>query len=286
MALGIIGLMLVINIIGIKESAMMTIIFTIIEVGGLVFVIYTAWPTLATGNYVEMPAQGAQGILIGGALSFFAYKGFENIVKLSEETKEPEKNIPRAIFISSAIVFVLYMLVAFAAVSAVPVEKVAGSDNPLSVIVESRFGLTGAMTIAVIALFSTSNTLLSSLHGSSRIIYSMSLEAKRGRFFSNVSPRRKTPIPALILSAIIAGFSTLAGDLKTVAIVSNIIVFACFILVNVSVIYLRYNRKNAERPYRIPISFGNMPLIPLLAIFLTLMMLILLIKELINGSLE
>ena len=114
-ALGIIGLVFAINASGIRESSVVNIIFTLIEAGGLFFVIYAAFPSIGQVDYMELPPGGVNSILAASALAFFAYIGFEDIVKLAEETTTPEKNIPRALLISSAIVIVVYSLVAVCA---------------------------------------------------------------------------------------------------------------------------------------------------------------------------
>jgi APA family basic amino acid/polyamine antiporter len=129
-AMGIIVLLFGVNAIGIRGSSVFNIICTLIEAGGLFFVIYAALPYLGEVNYVKPPAQGYNGILAASALAFFAYIGFEEIVKLAEETKAPEKNIPRALFIASAIVIVIYSLVAIGAVSVIPYQELGKISKP------------------------------------------------------------------------------------------------------------------------------------------------------------
>jgi APA family basic amino acid/polyamine antiporter len=158
-SLGIIGLVWLVNVSGIRQSSVVNIIFTVIEMLGLAVVIYVGAPYLGEVNYFELPPEGVNHILLASALSFFAYIGFEEIVKLSEETKKPEKNIPKALFISGIVVSVVYVLIALCAVSAIPWQELKESEYPLSDIVEKNLGVAGATAIAVIALFSTTNTI-------------------------------------------------------------------------------------------------------------------------------
>lgn len=79
---------------GIKQSARVAVIFTLIEAAGLIIVIILGVPYLGGVNYLEMP-HGLKGVFEAAALSFFAYLGFEEMVKLSLETRDPEVNIPR-----------------------------------------------------------------------------------------------------------------------------------------------------------------------------------------------
>lgn len=283
-ALLIIGAILLVNILGIRHSSVVNIIFTILETSGLLFVIYTAAPAIGNINYFEMPQNGVHGILAGAAICFFAFTGFEDAVKLAEETKNPEKNIPKGLFIASIIVICIYLCVAFVVVSMIPFAELANSESPLSTVVEKRFGHTGAMIIALVALFSTSNSLLSNMLGSSRVIYNIGKENNRLKFFAALLPKRKTPWIALIAAAGIAALFSLTGDVKQVALITNFLVFVTFIFINATVIYYRRKNKNRERPFKIPGNIKNIPVLSIVAILLLLILLGYTIYELNTSS--
>ena len=192
-SLGIIGLIFFVNIIGIRESSIVNIIFTLIETGGLFFVVFSALPHLGGTDYFKMPEQGLNGFLAGAALAFYAFIGFEEIVKLAEETKNPQKNIPKALFSACIIVMIIYTVVTLAAISAVPSQQLSASESPLADIAGTTYGKTGALVISVIALFSTSNTILSNMLGSSRVLLNVSRETSKLKKLSFVSARSKTP---------------------------------------------------------------------------------------------
>lgn len=78
--LGIIVLIFLVNVSGVRQSSVMNIIFTIIEAGGLIFVIYAAFPSIGRVNYTELPPNGYNGILAASALAFFAYLGFGDLI--------------------------------------------------------------------------------------------------------------------------------------------------------------------------------------------------------------
>jgi len=251
----------------------MNIVFTLIEAGGLVFVIVAALPSIGEVDYLAMPAGGYNSILAASALAFFAYIGFEDIVKLAEETKNPEKNIPRALFISGAIVVVIYMLVAVCVVSVIPYEELGKSKSPLADVMGTTYGKTGILIISVIALFATANTILSNMLGSSRVLLQMSKETKAMKLFSFVSPKRNTPVAALILILVIMCGFTFIGNIETIARIATAFIFVTFIVVNLSVIILRIRKKDLKRPYRIPFSIKNIPVVSVLGILMTLVLL-------------
>ena len=283
-ALGIIGLVFAINASGIRESSVVNIIFTLIEAGGLFFVIYAAFPSIGQVDYMELPPGGVNSILAASALAFFAYIGFEDIVKLAEETTTPEKNIPRALLISSAIVIVVYSLVAVCAVSMVPYAELGASDSPLADIINKQYGRTGVIVISIIALFATTNTILSNMLGSSRVLLNMAKETKALKVLSYVSPKRKTPLAALVLILVVMSGFAFIGSIETIARIATVFIFVTFIVVNLAVIVLRIREKELVRPYRIPLSIRNVPVFSVLGILATLVLLVYTVRELIGSA--
>lgn len=231
-----------------------------------------------------MPEKGAIGFFAAASLSFYAYIGFEDIVKLAEETEQPEKNIPRALFISSIIIVIIYTLVTICAVSAVPLQQLSKSGSPLADIVNSRFGSTGVIVISIIALFSTSNTILSNMIGSSRVLLNIGKESKAMSMFAYISLKRNTPVAALVLILIVMCSFALIGRIEVVALIANLFIFITFILVNLSVIILRRKEKDIKRPFRIPFNISGIPVISVLGIIMTLLLLAFNIYGLMNSG--
>ncbi|MEW6468890.1 MAG: APC family permease [Bacteroidota bacterium] len=271
-ALGILLLLFLVNVSGIRESSAVNAVFTIAEALGLFLVIFSS---LSLSEGKAEPAYGAEtrGILTGASLAFFATIGFEKVVKLAEEAKAPERNIPRALFISTAIISVLYILVAYFSVRAVSPEELAASESPLATVVRNGLGYEAAMAISIIALFSTSNTVLADMLGSSRIVYHMGREIGFLKLFSWVSPGRQTPIPALLLVFVSASLITLIGNVETAARFAALFVFAAFVIIHLCVIALRVKEKTRERPYRMPVNVLNVPVISVAGILLTMILL-------------
>jgi basic amino acid/polyamine antiporter, APA family len=272
-SLGILAFIFLVNVAGIRKSSLLNVVFTCIEAAGLFFIIYVTISDVGKINYFELPEGGFNDILAAAALAFFAFMGFEEIVKLAEETKQPEKNIPRALFAASVIVIIMYLLIALCAVSAIPYEELGASQSPLADIAEQSYGRTGLIFISVIALFATSNTILSNMLGSSRVLLNMSKETKLLKPFSYVLPKRKTPAAALLLILIISSSFAMIGAIETIANITVIFIFVTFIVVNLSVIILRVRDNKLKRPYKIPLNINNIPVISVLGILFTLVLL-------------
>ncbi len=270
-AIGIIGLIFLVNVSGIRESSIVNIIFTVIEFAGLVLVIISAFPKIGSVNLLEGTESGKASVLMAASLGFFAFIGFEEIVKLAEETKNPQKTIPRALFSASAIVSIIYLIVVVSAVSALPIDRLAKSSSPLSDIAEEGLGSTAGLIIVVIALFSTSNTILSNMLGSSRVIYDMAKKVKIMAVFQRVS-NRQTPYAALILILVIMSAFALIGKIEVIAMIANVFIFITFFAVNLSVILLRRSNPQKSRPFKVPLNVNNMPVISFLGMAMTLLL--------------
>ena len=174
-------IILIILIIGVQETAKLTILFTAIEIAGLVIVIFIGIPYIGSVNYFEA-SQGLKGIIEAGVLIFFGYLGFEGITRLAEETKNPEKNIPKAIMYSIIITTILYVLVGISAISVIPWQELATSQAPLALVAQRVLGEQSFLILSIIALFSTFNTALMFLLTGSRLIYGIAQQEAIPKF--------------------------------------------------------------------------------------------------------
>ncbi len=258
---------------GIKETARVAIALTFIEVGGIVMVILIGLPHIGRVDYFEMPL-GVPGLLQASALVFFAYMGFEEMVKLSEETRNPERVIPLALIIALAISVLLYILVSLAAVSVVGWEQLAASRAPFADVAAVALGPAAFTVISVIALFATANTALLMMMASSRIIYGMASSFSLPSLFARVHSRTQTPWTAIVAVALATLAFLFAGEIDFVASITNFTLFVTFVVINASVILLRYRAPDAPRPFRIPGAVGSLPVIPVVGIVSSLFLLI------------
>lgn len=254
-----------IALIGIRTSGWANIIFTLIEIGGLGLIIYLGLQNEKFGE--ALSATPHMGTLSGAALIIFSFFGFENIVNLAEESKKPEKHIPKAIFISVGIATVLYILVSFSALALLPIEKLAQSSAALMSVAEASSEKAGRV-LGAIALFSTANTALISMIGASRILYGMAGEHSLPEVMAKVASTKKTPWVASLVVFITALVLLPLGKVETVASVSALATLFAFIAVNATLIRLRYIDADRERPFRVPLNIGQLPMLPALGILL------------------
>lgn len=232
--------MAVVNYIGIKESLFLNVILTMIELAGVVIVIVLGAGFLGTVDYLETPA-GPSGIIAAVGLIFFAFIGFEGLVKIGDETKDPTRTIPLALILSLLITAVLYVLTALSVVSVLPYHELAASTSPLSDVALASSGKEVSLLLSGIALLATANTVLIILIASSRIAYGMAERSALPSFLSRVHPGRGTPLSAIAITTGASLVFTFLGGIELTANIANFTIFMVFLAVNLSVI--KFSRK-------------------------------------------
>jgi len=254
-----------VNFYGIRESSWMNVVFTMIEVSGLAFIIYLGLTFTGTSevNYFDSPL-GMNGIFLATGLLFFAYTGFENIANVAEEANKPTKVVPRAILLSILITAIVYILVALSVVRVLDWQTLGTSTAPLADIARHAAGTAGQFGLSVIALFATTNTVLISLIAASRIIYGMARHGSLPPLLASIHVRTGTPWIAILAVMVVAAILVFAGNIETVANITVLALIIVFAFVNLSLILLRFKEPNLERPFKVPLALGKVPIIPLL----------------------
>ena len=204
---------------------------------------------------------GFGGIFSAFTLVFFAYVGFENIVNIAEEIKNPKKVLPRAIILAIAITAIIYILVAVSAVRVLGWQDLSTSLAPLADVIKKALGDQWGFGILVIALFATTNTILIMLVSGSRILYGIAQDRALPAVFSIIHKKRKTPWAAVIIIGVLSACFVFAGDIGTVANISVFAIIMVFVLVNLSLIWLRYKSPDTERQFRSPINIRKFPIL-------------------------
>lgn len=259
----LLGACTALNIWGLRESSWANILFTAVEVAGLIFVIAAG---SATGRLFEpLLVTTSDGVLPAAATVFFVYLGFEKIANMTEEVRSPARNIPRAIFHSIAITTALYVLVSLAVMCLATPDELASSNAPLASAIENVWRGAGRV-LAAIAIISTANTVLISLVAGSRLAYSMGRDNEIPRMFAALLPDRDTPWVAAIFLFAMSELLVPIGNVRILSELSSLTALLAFLAVNIALIILRYRLPEHARPFRVPFAVGRMPIIPLVSI--------------------
>ncbi|MCB9992651.1 MAG: amino acid permease [Hyphomicrobiaceae bacterium] len=258
--IAIVVLMGLIAFWGIAQSVFLAALITVVELGGLAFVILwgfaTAQPTGADLLRLLPPLEPGPWLGIGAAslLAFFAFVGFEDMANVAEEVRDPARTMPRAVLLTLALSTLLYVLATVAVILSVPLDQLSGSDAPL-ILVFSGASQWVRDLFALIAVVATINGILAQIIMASRVVYGLAERGQLPRVLAAVSPRTQTPGPAtaLIVLAIILLTQTL--PIGALAEHTSQIVLTVFVLVNLALIRI----KGAEHAktgdgFRVPVA--------------------------------
>lgn len=248
---------------GIRQSARLTMALSLIQVGGLLFVIVIGVPHVGERNLLE--TKGLGGVIGAAALVFFAFIGFDEVITLSEETKNPTRMVPLALALALGLSTLLYICVSIASVSVLGANALGVSERPLADVIGHAAGNRSAEIMAALAVISTTNTTLLAVTAASRLLFGMARQGSLPSSLAVVHPTRRTPIRALILTALVAALFVLLRDLKLVASVTDFAVYLVFLAVDAAVVILRFKAPEQKRSFTAPGRIGRVPVLPVLA---------------------
>ena len=287
--IGVVALIALLNIVGIKEAAKLNIGLALLDLGTQIllvivglFVVFS--PTQVWDNIVWGVAPTWTNVIIGVTLAMIAYTGIETISNMAEEAQVPERTIPASIRATVITVLVMYALIPIVALSALPVtQQPDGSystelgttyaGDPILGIV-TKFGLSGiwqtlvegfvGILAATILIIATNAGVI----GVSRLTYAMGSHRQLPSGIRKLHPRFNTPAVAIIIFCAIAALVMIPGQAD---FLSNLYAFGAmlsFSIAHLAIIWLRWKRPEMRRPYggRPNVSIRGRS-IPLFAVF-------------------
>lgn len=239
-------------IFGALESLALVAVFTVIELGGLVLVVWAGFSAPAVADWSMTPPPPIwSGIGLGAVLAFFAFIGFEDIVNMAEEVDKPSTTLPRAILYALAITTVIYAMVTLAAVRSVTSDALADSSSPLVLVWQAGHGGTGNF-LSAIAVFAALNGVLAQIVMASRVLFGLGRRTPALALFHHAHPRFGTPVLATALIGAVVIIAALNVRLVTLAGVTSSILLAVFVLVNLALIVQK--RRAPDAPFRVPMA--------------------------------
>jgi len=259
--------MSLISATGMAKAAWVVIAMGSVEIGSLVVVAVVGLPDIGRNSLVE--GGSIAGVAAAAGLIFFAFIGFDEVITLAEETRDPVRNIPRALFLALVISTFLYVAVAAVSVGVLGADELARAERPLASVMEAAVGGRWRSPMAIAALLSTASTVLLLLTASARMVYGMASTGALPRSLARVEGRR-VPGPALLLVTVSALVLVLLEDFSLLAAATDALVYFIFVLVNLTVIVLRFRRPDHPRPYRVRGTVRGVAVVPVLGIIVTL----------------
>ncbi|WP_019633766.1 amino acid permease [Actinomadura atramentaria] len=250
---------------GTSESAVANTIMVLLKIGILLFFCAVAFTAFQSKNTQPFAPMGFAGLSAAGSKVFFSYIGFDAASTAGEEARNPRRDLPLAIVFSLAIVTTVYVLVALAAVGAMPLGEfdAEGSEASLSTVLERATGQSWpSIILSLGAVIAIASVVLTVMYGQTRILFAMSRDGLVPPIFQRVNPRTQVPLAnTLIVAAFISvlGAAVPLGQLTDATSIGTLFAFA---MVNVGVIVLRRTKPDMPRSFHTPLF----PVTPLLGV--------------------
>ncbi len=258
----VIGLTGTIALWGIVESLWIAASITVLEVAGLLLVIFLAGENLLqipqNLDALAIPENGQWiGLMAGAFLAFYAFIGFEDMVNIVEEVKQPEVNMPVGIVLALVISTLLYFLIALIAVLGLPLSELSASDAPIYDLLRGDHAQ-AAIWIALISLFAIVNGVLTQIIMASRVLYGMSVKMQAPSVFSAVSEVTRTPwLATIFVSGLTAAFAIWL-PLEQLVKTTSFVILCVFTLVNLAL--WRVKQTHATEIANLPVKTPALPI--------------------------
>jgi Amino acid transporters len=238
--------------IGIKESARVNASLVIVKLVLIGIFLWFGIPHFnPSEHWKDFAPNGWQGIMTGAALVFFAYVGFDAVSTTAEESKNPQRDLPRAMIFALVVCTLLYIVVAGALTGMVPLDVLA-NEKPVAEALLSVGEGNVALLIAIGITLTMPTVLLVMQLGQIRILYSMSRDGLMGRRFSQIHPKFSTPSFATLMVGLFVGVLAATIDIGIAAELTNIGTLFAFVLVAIGIWVLRVKQPDAPRRFKTP----------------------------------
>ena len=277
----IVLLIMVLLVIGVRESARFNAVMVLIKGAAILFFIAVGFSYVEPANWTPFAPYGTSGVMAAAAVVFFAYIGFDAVSTTAEEAKNPRRDLPIGIIASLIICTTLYLAVAAVLSGIVPVVQYRSSVESLPGVTQadpsgvtqflnapvayalSVIGLDwAAYLVSAGAVAGITSVLLVMLMSQPRIFFAMSRDGLLPQGVSKVHPKFGTPYITTIITCVAVAIVAGLTQIQVVGEMTSIGTLFAFVVVCAAVLVLRYKRPEAHRPFRVP---GG-PVFPVLGI--------------------
>ena len=271
LAFGIVTLITIVLVIGIRESATMNTTMVILKLIVLGFFVMVGWGYMKGANFHPFLPNGWVGVQSGAAIVFFAYIRFDAVSTVAEETRNPARDLPIGIIGSLILSTIIYILVAAVFIGIIPFDvlkqKLATEQaEPLTMALQyaniERWGNVFVSIVAFGSVVAHTAVLLVFQLGQPRIFFSMARDGLLPQSFARVHPRFQTPYVTTILTGVLVAVCAMFTTIDEMVDLTNIGTLFAFILVCIGIWILRKREPNRPRAFKTP----WVPLIPILGV--------------------
>ena len=247
-------LFLLVNLIGTREAAIAQIIMVLLLFAAMGAYVVLGFPELKPSRFSPLfiPGKDYSYLFAEAAFVFVSFGGLLDVASVSEEVRNPKRNLPLGMISAIVAVAFIYVLTLIVTVGVLEPGKLAGSLTPLADAARQYYGTPGFAVITFGAMMAFVTTANAGVMAAARFPYAMGRDALIPGFFSNTYGKRKMPLPALLITGAVMVAAQLLPLEQLVSVASTVIMLS-FILTNASVIILRESNIQNYRPsFRVP----------------------------------
>lgn len=265
---GVVAAMGAIACLATTQSVRFAGAMTLIEIGGLLLIVLAGFGQEGGQIFARLPElvpalddPGAwKSVGATTLLAVFAFIGFEHLVNISEEMKEPSHTLPRALFVTLAITSLLYIVVTWVALIAVPPDQLARSEAPLAMVFQRLTGLP-ITTMSAIAIVATLNGIVVHVIMIARVLYGIASKGDLPKMFASVSPITHTPLVATFTAIAAIMFLALAVPLDGLAAWASRGTLVIFAGINIALIRIKSREPTPSGAFRCPLPVAYLGLL-------------------------
>ncbi len=247
-----------VNYFGVRFGGLVQVTFTFLKVAAIAAIILLGF-LLGHGSFEHFISVGPRtsnagwlgAMLVAMSGAFWAYDGWVNITYVAGEVKEPQRIIPRALFVGTAIVITVYVLTNLAYLYVLPIDMMAKSQLVAADVAEKFLSRYGGAFVSASVMISTFGTANGTILATARVYYAMAKERLFFRKMEYIHPRYRTPGPSLFLQGIWASILTLSGTFDQITDQLIFVAWIFYALSGAGVFILRKKMADTPRPYRV-----------------------------------
>ena len=274
MAIAIIVSLSLINMSGVKKGGNVQALFMIAKLVPIALIIVFGFIMGKMNNPMEIvPGEGISPIsafALSIVAALWAFDGWSSVYIVSEELKNPQKDLPKAVTIGVMGVTLIYVLFNFALLKVLPISDIVATEAPATMAAEVLFGKPGAVLVTVGALISIFGSCNGCILAYPREYYAMARDKRFFSIFAKINPKTGTPVNAQIATMVVSSGLILIGTFEQLTALVAFCAWIYYTLGVSSVYVFRKRYPDMERPYKV----WGYPVLPAVTIVLSLIVLV------------
>lgn len=249
----LLGLMILVNVRGSKQSVRFVEVVTIIKLLPLAALILFGFRYIDPGNFHISHFPSIEALNASALILFFSLAGFESALGASGEIKDPKRTVPRGIMLGGLAIILIYIMIQMITQGVLGAQLSEFKDAPLAAVAEKIIGATGVTIILFAAALSGLGAVNGDVLASPRLLFAGAKDGLFPKFLGKVHPRFATPHLAIITYALLIFVFAVSGGFKQLAILASGALLLVYLAVVLALIKLRMQKEEAEEhSFKVP----------------------------------